>query len=38
MTCPEPVSGAKGEKANGKYIPITGERKFEGLDANAGEW
>ena len=36
---PELVSGAKGEKANGKYIPITvGKAKFKGGTANAGEW
>ena len=28
---------AKGEK-NGRYIPITGKRKFTGLNADAGEW
>ena len=29
----------KGEKANGKYIPITaGKTKFKGGTANAGEW
>jgi len=38
------LSRAKGEENaknkgnNGRYIPITGERKFTGLDANAGEW
>jgi len=38
------LSRAKGEEnaknkgSNGRYIPITGERKFTGLDANAGEW
>jgi len=35
---------AKGEENgknkgnNGRYIPITGKRKFTGLNANAGEW
>ena len=29
---------AKNKGNNGRYIPITGERKFTGLDANAGEW
>jgi hypothetical protein len=30
---------AKGEKANGKYIPVTaGKAKFTGGTANAGEW
>jgi len=28
----------KNKRNNGRYIPITGERKFTGLDANAGEW
>jgi len=43
-THPELISGAKGEENgknkgnNGRYIPITGKRKFTGLNANAGEW
>jgi phage replication O-like protein O len=43
-TRPELVSGAKGEENgknkgnNGRYIPITGKRKFTGLNADAGEW
>jgi CRISPR/Cas system CSM-associated protein Csm2 small subunit len=33
------LARAKGEKANGKYIPITaGKAKFTGGTANAGEW
>jgi len=33
------LARAKGEKANGKYIPITvGKAKFKGGTANAGEW
>jgi len=33
------LARAKGEKANGKYIPITvGKTKFKGGTANAGEW
>ena len=29
---------AKNKGNNGRYIPITGKRKFTGLNANAGEW
>ena len=29
---------AKNKGNNGRYIPITGKRKFTGLNADAGEW